>query len=241
MKKYFPDGPQSWRETIESKHSHFFKPSLIRSPEEADAHIEKYLNNTKRKEYTIPAGTRRLLRKIPGLAPQCATSTKKLALHVLTTSNGKTQCRQLDGHTGGKYIVVGVAYDPKAKPEEGFLGCGCNEKEALLEFIWFKTWTVKSGNARITEAEGMKNDVFIARHRAFFAQAYSIGTLLDVDDLYSTDHPVGSPEYEARLRRLQVDRMIGVLNTLEGDPDKEYVLAKRVKEKAAPSEDVPMV
>ncbi|KAJ7367065.1 hypothetical protein DFH08DRAFT_678792, partial [Mycena albidolilacea] len=206
------------------------------------------------RQHRIPSDTRRLLRKIPGLAPQCATSSKELALHVLTTKDGRSQCRfhdekrstqlakQVDGPTAGKkFIIVGVAYakvdGKRIQKQDGFLHCGCTEKEALWEFLWFKTWAVKSANPKITEKESMGSDALIARHRAFFAQGFSAGTLLDIDDFYTTEHEFGSHGYEARLRRIQVDRIIGTLNGLEGNADEVYVLAKKT---VTPSEGVGM-
>ncbi|KAJ7802125.1 hypothetical protein B0H14DRAFT_2614637 [Mycena olivaceomarginata] len=195
MTNYFPDGPEAWRKTIQDG---------------AAAHIQKFLDPTGHRKYRIPSETRRLLRKIPALASQCATSSKELALHVLTTKEGKTQCRfhdekrstqlakQVDGPTGGK----------KIQKQDGFLHCGCAEKEALWEFLWFKTWS-----------------------------AFSAGTLLDIDDFYTTEHEFGSNGYEARLRRIQVDRIIGTLNGLEGNTDEVYVLAKKT---VIPSEGVVM-
>ncbi|KAF8193244.1 hypothetical protein K438DRAFT_1761947 [Mycena galopus ATCC 62051] len=225
LTKYFNnESPVIWREETEK---------------EAKAHIVKFLQSSKK--YVIPADIRRLLRKIPELAPECATSTMKLAYHILTTKGGITQCRfheekrgtvlasQVDGPTTGKYMIVGVAHakEKANKKKEGFFHCGCSEKEALLDFLWFKTWKVKSAHEKITDPESMKSDVFVPRHRAFFAQAYSIRTLLNLDDFYTTEHAFDSPGYDARLRMIQVERMIGVLNALEGDPEEQYVLEKK--------------
>ncbi|KAJ7829975.1 hypothetical protein B0H14DRAFT_2593611 [Mycena olivaceomarginata] len=200
MTNYFPDGPEAWRKMIQ---------------DDAAAHIQKFLDPTRLRKHRIPSDTRRLLRKIPALVSQCATSSKELALHVLTTKDGKTQCRfhdkkrsmqlakQVDGPIGGKkFIIIGVAYTKvdgkRIQKQAGFLHCGCAEKEALWEFLWFKTWS-----------------------------AFSAGTLLDINDFYTTEHEFGSNGYEARLRRIQVDRIIGTLNRLEGNTDEEYVLAKK--------------
>ncbi|KAK7016271.1 hypothetical protein R3P38DRAFT_2785982 [Favolaschia claudopus] len=226
----FPKGPEEWRKDIE-RWSPSFLPSVY-GTERQDVRSQK--------KYTIPATWRRLMRKVAEVAPESAYLSKALALHVLTTNAGQTKCRfhdskrttqgaqLVDGPALKGFFVVGVPYGPGAKkPESGFLDCGCYEKDALSEFLWFKTWTIKSANSKIEKEEGMKNDVLGARHRAFVNRALTIGTLLDIDDMYTTQFAWGTPEYNARLRRIQVDRMIGELNMYEGSGAKEvYVLSK---------------
>ncbi|KAK7030571.1 hypothetical protein R3P38DRAFT_2774891 [Favolaschia claudopus] len=217
----FPNGPEAWRTEMEKN---------------AEAHIVKYLA-VKPGEYQIPADIRRLLRKIPELARQCATSSRALALHILTT--GKTQCRfheekrstlaakEVDGPTK----IVGVAYakvdGKRIEKQEGIMHCGCSETEALWEFMWFKTWTVKSAHQKITREETMGTDTLLSRHRAFFAQAYTVGTLLDINDYYLPGLAPGTPEYDSALRWKQVGRIIGVLNRMGGTAQGELVLARK--------------
>ncbi|KAJ7873852.1 hypothetical protein B0H14DRAFT_2343925, partial [Mycena olivaceomarginata] len=109
----------------------------------------------------------------------------------------------------------------------GFLDCGCDEDAALFDFMWFKTWKVKSTNPKFLVEEGMKNDVFSARHRAFFSQAFSSGTCLQIEDFFSTDPAWGTPEYEIRLRSIQVERIMAQLNALkELGPKKGSVMVE---------------
>jgi hypothetical protein len=110
----------------------------------------------------------------------------------------------------------GAAYGKAVVPtQNGFLHCGCDEQAALWEFFWFKTWTVTSTNPKIKGFNRMgrdANDVLTARQRAFFSQAYSAGTLLKIDDIYSADPPYGSEEHFTYLRRIQLERMLFTLN-----------------------------
>ncbi|KAJ7799354.1 hypothetical protein B0H14DRAFT_3491653 [Mycena olivaceomarginata] len=146
------------------------------------------------------------------------------------------QAKQVDGWTSSKFAVDGVALvalekskekKPKKKGDksngpsgrapmrQGFLDCGCDKDAALFDFMWFKTWKVKSTNPNFLVEEGMKNDVFSARHRAFFTQGYSSGTCLQIEDFFSTNPAWGTPEYEIRLRSIQVERIMTQLNALK--------------------------
>ncbi|KAJ6453608.1 hypothetical protein C8R45DRAFT_788301, partial [Mycena sanguinolenta] len=174
---------------------------------------------------------RRLVRKVCEVAPRCATSTRELAIYSLNDANQRTCCRfhdrkrttqqakNVDGVTHSKYLVEGVAYEKLGKPKKGetkksrpgFLDCGCDKESALFEFMWFKTWKVTSANPTVATAEGMGNDVMNPRHRAFFKQAYFSATKLTLDDLYSVNPAFGTPEYDARLRGVQAQRVIAEL------------------------------
>jgi hypothetical protein len=73
----------------------------------------------------------------------------------------------------------------------------------------------------------MKNNVFSAHHRAFFTQAYSSGTCLQIEDFFSTNPAWGTPEYEIRLRLIQAERIIAQVNTLQKlGPMEGYMMVK---------------
>ncbi|KAJ7360711.1 hypothetical protein DFH08DRAFT_951371 [Mycena albidolilacea] len=136
------------------------------------------------------------------------------------------QAKQVSGWTSSKFAVDSalVAFEKqkqkKAKkkggksdrPDErpagrlGFLDCGCDEDTVLSNFMWFKTWKVKSTNPNFLVKEGMKNDMFSARHCVLFSQAFSSQTCLQIEDFFSTNPVWGTPEYEIRLRFIQVER-----------------------------------
>lgn len=177
---------------------------------------------------------------VPEVFPRCATDSRELALHILTTQQGKMQCRFHDvkrNTKGAKEadklgFVVGVAYTKTlVPPPQGFMDCGCDENAALWEFMWFKTWNIVSKNPQVPTVDKMRpdaNDVLSARQRAFFVQAYNLGTLLDVDDMYTVDPLFASDKHYEQLRTTQVHRMIFLMNqSLPKDSNWEYVLAKR--------------
>ncbi|KAF8194274.1 hypothetical protein K438DRAFT_1797586, partial [Mycena galopus ATCC 62051] len=144
------------------------------------------------------------------------------------------EAKQMDGYTTSKYLVEGVALPSLKNNEEkskarkkkngtqtrrntpervGFLDCGCDEDMALMDFIWFKTWTVTSKKPGWPMVEDMKGDVFGARHRAFFTQAFSAATGLRTEDYFSVNPAWGTPEYDTRLRLIQTKRMVEDLNS----------------------------
>ncbi|KAJ7787751.1 hypothetical protein B0H14DRAFT_2395218, partial [Mycena olivaceomarginata] len=204
--------------------------------------VNNFLANPTRKANKIPPTLRRLMRLVAEVVPRCATTSKQLALHILTTQQGNIQCRFHEIKRGtkgakecdGPGAIVGVAYSKAVVPtQNGFLHCGCDEQAALWEFFWFKTWTVTSTNPKIKGFDRMgrdANDVLTARQRAFFSHAYTAGTLLQIDDIYSADPPYGSEEHFTRLRRTQLERMLFTLNqSLPEDSEWEYALAKKNK------------
>ncbi|KAJ7846566.1 hypothetical protein B0H14DRAFT_3454260 [Mycena olivaceomarginata] len=219
--KYFNQRtPEEWREKLE---------------EEIWKELVKFNNTAPEKKYSISISNRRLLRKVAEILPACATMSRMTTKHILSDIDNFTHCRfheekrttvqakQVDGWTSSKFAVDGVALvafekqkQKKAKkggesdgPDErpagrlGFLDCGCDEDVALSDFMWFKTWKVKSTNPNFPVEEGMKNDVFSARH------------------------PWGTPEYEIRLRSIQVEQIMAQINALkELGPKKGSVMVE---------------
>ncbi|KAF8156268.1 hypothetical protein K438DRAFT_2075751 [Mycena galopus ATCC 62051] len=248
--KYFNlKTPEEWREEVER---------------EIWDELVKFTNTPAEKGYSMNGSNRRLLRKVPDLLPACATMSRRTTMHIFTDIDEFTHCRfhdqkrttmqakHVDGWTSSKYAVDGVALvalekkksqkRPPARP--GFLDCGCDEEAALFDFLWFKTWKVRSTNPAFLVVEDMKNDVFSARHRAFFTQAYSAGTCLKIEDFFSMNPVWGTPEYDARLRLIQAERMIEQANILLNlDPKAGYVMKLqredvRIEDDARMEEDV---
>ncbi|KAJ7871228.1 hypothetical protein B0H14DRAFT_3439677 [Mycena olivaceomarginata] len=205
--KRFPDGGEAWRDTMIEK---------------ADLAVTNFLKSPTRKANRIPPKLRRLMRLVAEVVPRCATTSKELALHILTTQQGKIHCRFHEIKPYSKAAVPAGS---------GFLHCGCDEQAALWELFWFKTWTVASRNPKYTGFDRMgrdANDVLTARQRAFFSQAYSTGTLLQINDMYSATYD--SVDHMTRLRRVQLERMLFTLNqSLPEDSEWEYALAKKTK------------
>ncbi|KAJ7206834.1 hypothetical protein GGX14DRAFT_366870, partial [Mycena pura] len=203
--------------------------------------VNKYLASSKDK---IPSRLRRLMRLVAEVVPRCATTSRKLALHILTTQQNKTQCRFHDIKRNTKAAkevdkpgdIVGVAFSKSKLPIVGILDCGCDENAALWELFWFKTWSITSLNPGIQTFDRMRNDagdVLNARQRGFFSQAYTLGSMLNIDDVYTDDPlvPFGSNEYYDRIREIQAHRAIFMLNaTLPVNSGFQYVLAKKAKD-----------
>ena len=99
------------------------------------------------------------MRIVAEVVPRCATTSRALALHILTTQNGNKQCRFHDmkrGTKGAKEVdrpdfIVGVAYSKpmgRAEPVQGFFHCGCDEDAALWDFF-----LVQNLDRRFTERQ----------------------------------------------------------------------------------------
>ncbi|KAJ7229014.1 hypothetical protein GGX14DRAFT_346641, partial [Mycena pura] len=178
---------------------------------DAEKSIDAFLANNAK---TIPSHLRRLMRTINEFAPRSGTTSRAVTLHVLQTTKDTTA--EVDGYTPGKFVIVGVPYSSVSKPKDDdtIMTCGCEKDVALMEFFWWKTWTIKSANpglAGVTEA--MKSDWLDGRHRAFFYQAYTGGTMLGIDDLYPQGSEVyGSPSYDLRIKATQAERFVAAAN-----------------------------
>lgn len=102
----------------------------------------------------------------------------------------------------------------------GHMSCGCAIDVVLMDFFFWKTWTITSTRPDFKVVESMQEDVLGARQHAFFVQAYKAGTGLSLDDLYGADY--GTKEYFERLRKHQVEKLIELLNDMQdGDKSQE--------------------
>ncbi|KAJ7870815.1 hypothetical protein B0H14DRAFT_2571133 [Mycena olivaceomarginata] len=249
--KYFNQRmPEEWREKLEGTYWRSSWCNTDLRPEEIWKELVKFNNTAPEKKYSISISNRRLLRKVAEILPTCATMSRMTTKHILSDINNFTHCRfheekrttvqakQVDGWTSSKFVVDGVALVAFEKQKQkkgkkggksrlGFLDCGCDEDVVLSDFMWFKTWKVKSTNPKFPVEESMKNNVFSACHRAFFSQAFSSGTCLQIEDFFSTDPAWGTPEYETCLRSIQVERIMAQLNALkELGPKKGSVMVE---------------
>ncbi|KAJ7788239.1 hypothetical protein B0H14DRAFT_2628494 [Mycena olivaceomarginata] len=209
--KHFPDGSEAWQDAMIKK---------------ADLAVTNFLKSPTSKANRIPPKLRWLMRLVAEVVPRCATTSKELALHILTTQQGKIHCRFHEIKRGTKSakawdqadVFVGVAYSKAAVPSgSGFLHCGCDEQAAL--------------NPKYTGFNRMgrdANNVLTAPQQAFFSQAYSTETLLQINDMYSATYD--SVGHMTHLRRVQLEWMLFILNqSLPEDSEWEYALAKKTK------------
>ncbi|KAJ7617486.1 hypothetical protein DFH06DRAFT_1012547 [Mycena polygramma] len=176
----------------------------------------------------IPDQLRRMIREIPEFAIEAATSTRGLAQHVLWTNAGNIKClfhrlkrgvKDLrDGcvDTQMHHMIHGV---PAGEGQESLLRgtvmCGCSLESALWDLFIWKTMTVSSDNpAVIPKTEYLNTNMLTPRHRAFFIQAYSAGTTLTLDDVYTgqSGQVFGTEQYLYRLQMLKVHRELEAAN-----------------------------
>ncbi|KAG6806632.1 hypothetical protein H0H92_010592, partial [Tricholoma furcatifolium] len=139
--------------------------------------IEEWLKNPD--ENTLDSRLCRLIRERQSFMPHVASISRALSLEILTTNRGNIICayhhrwdkvgRYIDGIEGKTYKLYGVPFPRKVsrKKSDGVsrrkdhLHCGCTEDSALLDFIFWKTWNIRSDRLDITE--GLGNDMLKPR------------------------------------------------------------------------------
>ncbi|KAF8059615.1 hypothetical protein FPV67DRAFT_1453986 [Lyophyllum atratum] len=153
---------------------------------------------------TVVSGTyRRMIRENQELLPEAATISRKLALHILTTTHGNSQClyhhkTKTEGKPNGPYLLSGTPGPRVTKsktnpdpppPAPGLLHCGCEMDVALMDFIFWKTWKVMFASPNRPDMapiwEGMSSQMFEPRARMFIVNAFRNYTGLTLDKLYT--------------------------------------------------------
>ncbi|KAJ6602586.1 hypothetical protein DFH09DRAFT_1068971 [Mycena vulgaris] len=205
---YYNEDPEKWREDLEEKANKSIDKFL------------KFLQDPKHLcDYSIPSTLCRLMLTIPEFAIHSGTTTRELALEVLSTDKDTFKCcfhlqkckqRQaacVDGLTAAKFFVNGVPYTGGIKTmEDGIMMCGCNPK--------------------IVEEETMKSDVFNPRHWALFIQAFMKATILSLADIYNgPDNEYGTDAYRFNTAMLQAGRFVGMADRL-GHKDETLMMVK---------------
>ncbi|KAF8877993.1 hypothetical protein BD779DRAFT_1677060 [Infundibulicybe gibba] len=121
--------------------------------------------------------------------------------------------------------------DLRKEPQPGHMHCGCAIDVALMEFYFWKTWTIRSTRPDFDYIESMREEVLPACPRAFFVQAYTAGTGLSLDDHYAANYGAscGTREYLKKLRKNQLENLIGMFNWMQDadELDEMWVLVKR--------------
>ncbi|KAF8874485.1 hypothetical protein BD779DRAFT_1754494 [Infundibulicybe gibba] len=209
--------------------------------------ISNFLESNGREE--IPPGLRRQIREIQELLPQAATTSRKLAYSIFRTAQKNSICRyhqkyrahkQRDGfnnESGSTYLIRGPAYAKKLGgiPHADHMHCGCSIEVALMEFFFWKTWTIRSTHPSFDIIESMREEVLLARPRAFFVQAYKTATGLCLEDLYGADY--GTMKYFERLGERQARGLVNKLNATRQHNGMKWALVKIPVEAIAPDLD----
>jgi hypothetical protein len=118
----------------------------------------------------------------------------------------------------GEFTVTGVPYTRMINTSKvdhtltkGYFNCGCKEEEVLMEFYFWKTWSVTSPTTGATE--GLMDQWFDPRARVFVVTAYQAATKLSVDDLYMDR--LKEPEHKKKILQLQITRMMKEIGEIE--------------------------
>ncbi|KAF8869957.1 hypothetical protein BD779DRAFT_1479300 [Infundibulicybe gibba] len=190
---------------------------------EGKAAIATYIKSNGKKK--LPSGLRRQIREVQELLPEAATTSFALALSIFYTISSKNRNHyQRDGFEG-EYLVKGPAYekDYDADPQPGHMHCGCSINVVLMEFYFWKTWTITSTHLdkKKRYKESMRDEVVPARLRGFFVQAYMEATCLTLGDLYELGGETETTEYKKRLRERQMEKISQEYNRLGGNESEE--------------------
>ncbi|KAF8332477.1 hypothetical protein F5887DRAFT_1080869 [Amanita rubescens] len=187
--------------------------------------VNEFIQRPLSSRLSIP--TRSAIRTHQALAPTAATTSRSLALNVLTTNRRNVLCpyhQEVDkkGITDSKYLVNGVplprmiaetkkdANSPEHRKrlEDRFLHCGCPMDAVLWDFFFWKSLTLTAtiNDKEVTEPVSR----WTPRDRAFILKIFEEYTFLNVNDLYTGNR---SPEeHKERLALIQAQRALDLVN-----------------------------
>ena len=169
------------------------------------------------------------------LASPAVTTTRSLALDVLSTTQVNRLCTYhtdvdkhgliYDGSPDAKFMLNGVpktrlvphtVAEGKDNPiyrervNDGYMHCGCKTDHALLDFYFWKSLTLTGtiDGQEVTEPVPR----WSPRERAFVVKIFEQYTFLTIDDLYTKEL---SPElHEEKLLQTQLERILERYNEL---------------------------
>jgi hypothetical protein len=143
-----------------------------------------------------------MIQNIQLFVPHTATTSRLLVHHCFLTLNGNHLCRHhqakvkqtpvIDGgnQNVGGFAVTGVPHarllntaQTKVTLAEGYFNCSCREDKVLMEFYFWKMWTITSPTTRMEE--GWMDQAFNPRAHVFVATAYKNAMKLNINDLYT--------------------------------------------------------
>ena len=179
----------------------------------------------------LKSTTRAAIRSHQAVAPAAATTSRPLALEVLTTNRGNIMCpyhQEMDKRgpaQDSKYKVTGVplprmvaekkkearlSEEFRKRINDGFLHCGCPADAALWDFYFWKSLTLTASIDGEDVTEPMPH--WTPRDRAFMLKIFEEYSLLTVDDLYSRGL---SPEDHKEFRLTsQLRRILACVNEM---------------------------
>ncbi|KAF8331199.1 hypothetical protein F5887DRAFT_922790 [Amanita rubescens] len=175
-----------------------------------------------------------------GLALECLTTQNFNVFcpyhHTIDKAGTKT-----DGKDGQKYVLNGVPlpretvhpdaikalktkksalYTSKGefrspRLRDGYLNCGCEIDEALMDFYFWKTWTLTGvvNGEKVTES--MRDQRFPPRLRAFLVKHFQDWTCLTIDDLYTGSYYRTPEHHQGAMYFKQLERILAKYNDLQ--------------------------
>ncbi|KAG5633507.1 hypothetical protein H0H81_007238 [Sphagnurus paluster] len=161
----------------------------------------------------LPPGLRKMIREVRGVAPNAATTTRELALHILTSSHLNTKCLHhgFDRRAKPSSTVIGNQSDP-ATLAAGLLNCGCNEEDALWDFFFWKT-TKGSGDLPF-EKHSLTNTLrpyvknFSAEYGLKLDDHYTWNiNSKDIDAICTEIIPYNSPRHKLTIAQRTIDSL----------------------------------
>ncbi|KAG6807042.1 hypothetical protein H0H92_009023 [Tricholoma furcatifolium] len=176
---------------------------------------------------TIDTRLRRYIREHQSFMPIAAMKTRQLALHILTSNRGNVMCTYhhvversgylIDGE--GDYAINGVPRARKVnhvisdgvKRPKGYLHCGCDEDVALLDFYFWKSWSLTAklrDGSRVTET--LKDKMLEPRVRAFVVDQFQSWTGLTINDIYQGD--MRKDEHKLNVLHRQIEHVMRRMN-----------------------------
>ncbi|KAG6824777.1 hypothetical protein H0H92_005848, partial [Tricholoma furcatifolium] len=190
---------------------------------------------------SIDTHLRRYIRENQCFMPIASSKTRKLALHVLTSNCGNVMCLyhhviEKSGYIingEGDYRINGVprprnvnrVITDGVKRLKGYLHCGCSEDVALLDFYFWKTWSLSSelpDGTRVTET--LKDQMLEPRICGFVVDQFQNWTGLTIEDIYQGNQR--KSEHALDVYQVQIEhvltRMNRVAKKVEG---KRYLLS----------------
>jgi hypothetical protein len=195
--------------------------------------IKKFLAEGK----SIDPSIRRMARIDPTYLPEAASTSRKVAIHFLTSNDGNTQCGyhafknkstfvrdgwgkegiQIRGVPGKKKVSAGKKKSDETKktvrPAKGLGNCGCRLEDILLEFILSKRLKIRGmiGGSKVEEMMMGTQDYQEPRDRSFTFEAIrGLAPCFTLNDFFKHDNTEATKEM--KIAKKQAMYSLGVLN-----------------------------
>jgi hypothetical protein len=173
----------------------------------------------------IPVHIRRAAREIQDFLPETATTSREVALHVLTSSQDGLSClyhywcdrdfkaREKGLDSTGELSLTGVTgvfrkSGDKGPATAGHLRCGCETEASLMYFIWWKTWTLRGPDGMV---EAMAPNQLNPRARGVVVQAMEKVTGINASNMYpneEADYNYEGLVHKRALLRIQLKHVL---------------------------------